>query len=148
MLDGEYWFPNAMIAGRLTTIIFVALGAMHLYWALGGKAGKGSVIPTRDGEPVLCPGAIGTLLVAGALFIMATLLAIRSGWIAANPLFFLSGVATWLICALFGLRAVGDFRYIGFFKSVRDSRFARLDTLIYSPICVVLALLAGWAALS
>jgi hypothetical protein len=138
----------AVIAGRLAAIILAALAALHVYWVLGGKAGKGSAIPTRDGEPVLRPGAIGTLLVAGALFIMATLLAIRTGWIASNPLFVLSSVATWLNCALFGLRAIGDFRYVGFFKSVRDTRFARLDTLIYSPICVLLALLAGWAALS
>jgi hypothetical protein len=36
-------------------------------------------------------------------------------------------------------RAVGDFRYVGFFKRVRDSRFATLDTRVYSPLCFVLA---------
>jgi hypothetical protein len=34
----------------------------------------------------------------------------------------------------------------GFFKKVRDSRFARLDTLAYSPLCACLALLTGIAA--
>ena len=38
------------------------------------------------------------------------------------------------------LRAVGDFRLVGFFKKITGSRFARLDTLVFSPLCVVLGL--------
>jgi hypothetical protein len=36
-------------------------------------------------------------------------------------------------------RAIGEFRYVGFFKRVRGSRFARLDTLLYSPLRLLLA---------
>jgi lipopolysaccharide/colanic/teichoic acid biosynthesis glycosyltransferase len=32
-------------------------------------------------------------------------------------------------------------RYVGFFKRMRDSRFARFDTLVYSPLCLFLACL-------
>ena len=137
-----------MIAGRLAVGILTALGAVHLYWAVGGKVGKGSAIPTRDGVPVLRPGTTGTLFVAGVLFAMAALLAVRTSWIPLNGFSDASRVATWFVSGVFGLRAVGDFRYIGFLKSVRDSRFARLDTLIYSPLCVLLALLSGLAAFS
>jgi hypothetical protein len=35
-------------------------------------------------------------------------------------------------------RAIGDSELMGFFKQVKDSRFARLDTWAYSPLCVVL----------
>jgi hypothetical protein len=138
----------AMIAGTLAAIILAALGAVHVYWALGGKVGKGSAIPTRDGVPVLCPGILGTLFVAGGLFAMAALLATRTGWFPLSAFSGATRAATWLVSAVFGLRAIGDFRYIGFLKSVRDSRFARLDTLIYSPLCVLLAVLSGLAALS
>jgi hypothetical protein len=55
-------------------------------------------------------------------------------------------VGAWLIAAVFALRAIGDFRYVGFFKRIRDSRFARLDTLAYSPLCACLALLVGISA--
>ena len=55
-------------------------------------------------------------------------------------------IAAWLIAAVFALRAIGDFRYVGFFKRVRGSKFARLDTLAYSPLCTALALLIGIAA--
>ena len=37
-------------------------------------------------------------------------------------------------------RSIGDFRYIGFFKRVRDTRFAKLDTRIYSPIALLLGI--------
>jgi hypothetical protein len=55
-------------------------------------------------------------------------------------------IAAWLIAAVFALRAIGDFRYVGFFKRIRDSKFARLDTLAYSPLCAALAVLIGIAA--
>jgi hypothetical protein len=47
-----------------------------------------------------------------------------------------------VLAIIFAARALGDFRFVGFTKSVRDSRFARLDTRVYSPLCVLLAALA------
>lgn len=37
------------------------------------------------------------------------------------------------------LRGVGEFRYVGLFKRVKGSRFARNDTRFYSPLCLMLA---------
>ena len=44
-------------------------------------------------------------------------------------------------------RAVGDFRYVGFFKRVRGSRFATLDSRYFSPLCLILGLGALWSVL-
>ena len=33
----------------------------------------------------------------------------------------------------------GNFRLVGFFKKVRGTRFATLDTRYYSPLCLFLA---------
>jgi hypothetical protein len=44
-------------------------------------------------------------------------------------------------------RAVGDFKYVGFSKRVRGTPFARLDTWIYSPLCLLLALGVALVAL-
>jgi len=44
-------------------------------------------------------------------------------------------------------RAIGDSELVGFFKKVGGSRFARLDTLLYSPLCLVLGaglLVVAW----
>jgi hypothetical protein len=48
---------------------------------------------------------------------------------------------------VFAVRAVGDFRYCGFFKRVKGTAFARKDTLIFSPLCTLLAALALWLSL-
>ncbi|MDF0673312.1 MAG: DUF3995 domain-containing protein [Nitrospira sp.] len=38
------------------------------------------------------------------------------------------------------LRAIGDFRLVGFWNRIRDTCFARLDTALYSPLCLALAI--------
>jgi len=116
-----------MIAGAAAASILSILGVMHLYWAGGGTIGKGATVPTAHGKPVLHPTPMLTVGVAIGLFAMAAMVAVRVG--------------LWLVAAVFLLRAVGDFRYVGFFKRMRDSRFAKFDSLFYSPLCVLLATL-------
>jgi Protein of unknown function (DUF3995) len=48
--------------------------------------------------------------------------------------------------AVFVVRSVGDFRPLGFFKRARGSRFARLDTFVYAPLCLILGLAALFVA--
>jgi hypothetical protein len=138
-----------MIAGATAIVILLLLAALHLYWAAGGEAGKAAAVPTAEGRAVIKPSALGTAMVAAGLCVIAALLALRIGWLKL-PGFagdhILVQIAAWLIAAVFALRAIGDFRYVGFFKRIRDSRFARLDTLAYSPLCAVLAVLIGIAA--
>ena len=38
------------------------------------------------------------------------------------------------------IRAIGDFKYVGFFKTVKDTPFADYDTKYYSPLCLFLGL--------
>jgi hypothetical protein len=140
-----------MIAGTTAIVILIVIAAIHFYWAAGGTAGKASAIPTSGGRPVLAPTPAMTLAVAVAILTMAAILALRVGWIAMPgwPHFsVLISLVTWPIAAVFALRAVGERRYVGFFKTVRDSRFARLDTLVYSPLCAALAGLCAVAAAS
>jgi len=47
--------------------------------------------------------------------------------------------STALVAVVFLDRAIGDFRYVGF-KQVRGSRFARLDTILFSPLQVIVFL--------
>jgi len=138
-----------MIAGAAAIPALLMLAGIHVYWAAGGKAGKGAAVPTANGRPVLKPSPLGTALVAVGLGVMAAIVALRIGWLNVPGL---PGggvavkIATWLIAAVFALRAVGDFRCVGFFKRIRGSAFARLDTAAYSPLCAGLALLIGIAA--
>lgn len=138
-----------MIAGAAAILILLALACVHVYWAAGGMAGKGAAIPTAQGRPVIKSSALGTVLVAAGLCAMAGWLALQIGWLDLPALpggRRLVKFGAWLIAAVFALRAVGDFRYVGFFKTIRESRFARLDTLAYSPLCACLVLLSGISA--
>ena len=138
-----------MIAGATAIVILLVLAAVHVYWAAGGKAGKATAIPTAQGRAVIKPSALSTAMVAAGLCVIAALLACRIGWLKLPGLAsdnIVVQIAAWLIAAVFALRTIGDFRYVGFFKRIRDTRFARLDTLAYSPLCAVLAVLSGIAA--
>lgn len=135
-----------MIA-KLLIAIFVLLGILHLYWAVGKRVGESAVVPSVDGEPPFQPSRWATVAVAMALFCAAALVAIRSGILSVPAPTFLAEIGCWGLVAVFGLRALGDFRYLGFFKRVTDTRFARADTLVYSPLCAVLAAMAAAVAI-
>ena len=40
---------------------------------------------------------------------------------------------------LFLMRAVGDFKYVGFFKSIRETSFAKMDSRFFSPLCLLIS---------
>jgi len=120
--------------------VFVVLALAHVYWAFGGRITWLAVVPEVKGRPAFTPSALATFVVAGALFACAGLIAATAGVLVVpvSP-----SVLTWLTFALalvLLLRAVGDFRLVGFFKRVRGTNFARLDTAVYSPLCLALSL--------
>jgi hypothetical protein len=46
------------------------------------------------------------------------------------------------------LRAVGDWKYVGFFRRASESAFAYWDLRLYSPLCLfiaVAALVLAWS---
>ncbi len=135
-----------MIAGAAAAVVLSLLAMIHVYWALGGPLGKSGTIPTRDGSQLFTPTRFTTFLVAFGLFVMSALNAAKIGWIAASEISKFVRAGLWLTAAIFLLRAVGDFRYVGFFKRHRESRFAKFDTLLYSPLCLLLACLVAISA--
>lgn len=121
-----------------------AIGALHIYWALGGTArtvGMGNaVVPEVGGRPAFAPGPVLTLAVAALLEIAAALVALQ------GKLFVIGGLPSTLIrvgalgvAVVLAARGVGDFRLVGLFKRVRGTRFARLDSRVYTPLCLALA---------
>ena len=117
-----------------------AIAIVHVYWAFGGRFGKRVAIPEQDGVPLLRPTMLGTLAIATALLAGACAVASRAGWLWPNLYPGAIALAIVALALIFAVRAVGDFRYVGFFKRVRGSRFAQMDSLCYSPLCVALSL--------
>ena len=134
-----------MIA-KILIAAFVVLGLIHLYWAAGGRIGRGSAIPQVGNKPSFLPGTIATIAVALALFGAAAVVALRSGVLPDPALVFLAMIGCWVLATTLALRAIGDFRLVGFFKRVRGTPFARADSLFYSPLCAVLAALVAVVA--
>ena len=110
----------------ITAAVFAFLALLHFYWALRGGGGTSAAIPEINGVPAFKPSKTGTVLVGMVLLGTAAVVLLDIGLL-------LAGAAAVLI-----LRAIGDFRLVGFFKRIRGSRFARLDTLLYSPLCLAL----------
>jgi hypothetical protein len=126
--------------------ILLALGSVHVYWALGGRSGSAAAVPEVSGRPAFQPSRPGTLAVAIALFVAAALIA-TAGRLLVDPFAApIVRVLTFCLGAVFLARSVGDFRLVGFFKRVQGSRFARLDTLVYAPLCLLLGLAAVFVA--
>ncbi len=130
-----------MFLGGVIILVLIVLAAVHVFWALGGRTGLRSAIPEgENGQLLFQPRCPVTLAVTFFLLLAAAIVAAQSGMIAPHRLGQLPRLATSLLAALFALRAIGDFRYVGFFKRIRRTRFAYLDSMLYSPLCALLAL--------
>jgi hypothetical protein len=123
--------------------------AFHLYWGFGGQYGRRVAVPQReDGTPLFVPTATATLAVAAVLTLILLVLAayemrinllLPSGSLRLGMVF---------LAVTFLARGLSWHPYIGLFKTVRTTDFARHDTLFYSPGCIATGLgflLLAWA---
>jgi len=128
------------IAASIALLFFV-LACIHFYWALFGLKNPALVLPKKTSEEkAKLPSAPLTALVGFGLLLFA--LVFLNEVVRLVDLSWLTHIQMG-IGILFLIRAIGDFKYVGFFKTVKDSQFSRSDTLYYSPLCLLLALLIG-----
>jgi hypothetical protein len=121
-----------------STLLFLA--GLHIYWAAGGSWGSRNAIPEIDGKPTFVPSLLSTVAVALALTAAAAIALLR-GFVLFSS--FPGSPAHWATIAIgfvFLLRAIGEFRLVGFFKRVRSTSFATWDTWLFSPLCLLIAL--------
>ena len=136
------------VAALIASALLAFLGAVHLYWAAGGSLGRDAAVPLRDGVPVIAPGPVGTALVGVALLAISALVAAAAGLVEAPLPAPLIRTGSGAVALVFAARAIGDFRYVGFSNRVHGSPFARRDTYLYLPLCLLLAALAAVVALA
>ena len=125
--------------------IFISIAAIHFYWAFGGSKWTNLVIPTRSDSPkipLFKPRIIETLIVAIGFLVFAWIIGAK---VQLVPLLWLS--QTYVTYGIFGIaliflvRAIGEFRYVGFFKSITNTSFGQMDTRYYSPLCLFIAVI-------
>lgn len=123
--------------------IFTGIALIHVYWGVGGKWGADAVIPsTVDGKKLMAPRAFECFAVAFAFVVLIGFVVLKAQLVSLLVL------PTWLrayglviISLIFLIRAIGEFKYVGFFKKVKSTLFARMDTRFYSPLCAFIALI-------
>ena len=127
-------------------LAFLGLAVWHFYMALVVASGVTGAVPSVEGKPLFVPTRTATAGVGVVLLLFAVLVGGTARLVSVGlP----AVVLPWLSYALaVGLlaRAIGEFRYVGFFKRVRGTKFARRDTLLYSPLCLLLAVAVALVA--
>jgi hypothetical protein len=137
---------NSLLFAIPLVSILGALSLLHAYWALGGRWGSAYTVPTVGGRRIFDPSPQATWVVCALLAFAAILVIGKAKWIGLSPMPALFQAGVWGLSLVFVLRAIGNLRTFGFFKSVTGTPFATRDTWLYSPLCLLLALLAAGLA--
>jgi hypothetical protein len=133
------WLPSPVFVtlALLAAALAAGVACLHLYWAFVGTAKSSSAVPSLpNGQPLFSPGPLACVAVAVAIASLAAVLL----WAVILPPAVAWPVRSVLTLALLVLtaRAVGDGRFIGFSKRVRDTAFGRADDALYTPAVVLL----------
>lgn len=133
--------------GILLAVIFATISLFHFYWGAGGTFGSGVAVPTlatpgRGPVRAFEPSSGGTILVAFAFVLAIAVILGRLRFLGDIIPRWVFRWGTGGIALIFFLRAVGEFRLVGFFKKVSDTPFAHWDTWLFSPLCLLISLIA------
>ena len=103
----------------LLAAFFFGTCLLHVAWAFGLHWGASAALPESQGRPAYTPSRAATLLVAAALGVAGLLVLVHSGVLPTPISPRWTRILLWVASAVFALRAIGDFRLVGFFKKVR-----------------------------
>ncbi|HDR7277524.1 TPA: DUF3995 domain-containing protein [Bacillus paranthracis] len=129
-----------LIITYISVYILFLVSFLHVYWAFGGKWATNSVIPTKAGEKAFTPGTGMTLFIALLLSMAAIILLQQTNIIHFAFPNIIVQMGSWVCMVVFFIRVIGEFHYFGIFKRKKDTRFARMDTVLFIPLCAFLSL--------
>ena len=130
-----------MILSILLSILLIGLGLIHFNWVVGGNFGFSESLPTKEnGERVLNPKKIDSAIVGIGLTAFGFFYLLKSGVIEFIIPGWIMAYGSWIIPIIFLLRAIGEFKYVGFFKKIKKTEFGKLDTKFFSPLCLIIGI--------
>ncbi len=141
----------SVAAGSLAAAAFLAIAALHAYWALGG------FWPGRDAESLArlvvggppgmrFPGRVATWAVVAVLAGGAAVVLAAAGVMAVPAPPALVRGAALLGAAVLLIRGLEGLVDVRLRPDTVGSPFARLNVILYSPLCLLLALLTALGA--
>ena len=128
--------------GLINAFFFLSLSVIHFYWAFGGEWALKNALPQNEkGEKLLNPKKFDTIVVGFGLLLFSVFYVIASGLVDYSLPEWVMKYGGWGISIIFVLRAVGDFKYVGFSKKLKNTEFAIKDSKFYSPLCLILGII-------
>lgn len=128
-----------LIVITISACLLVGISLLHVYWAFGGTWGIKAAIPTDSEKKVFTPSTGMTLLVGILLSMAALLLLLQANILSPFIPQTIIQIGSWVCMLVFGFRVIGEFHYFGVFKRKKDTYFARMDTLLFIPLCAFLS---------
>lgn len=128
-----------MFASIVLIIISLSIAITHIYWGMGGRGGEVAIPKDTKGTPLFKASPLACYVVAICFILLAAYVYTYIEGTYMPP--FIKYNLKYVVTALFVLRAIGDFKYVGFFKRVRGTNFAKWDNYLFSPLCLVIAYL-------
>ncbi|PEO08341.1 hypothetical protein CN562_25510 [Bacillus wiedmannii] len=129
-----------LIITYISVCILFLVSFLHVYWAFGGKWATNSVIPTKAGEKAFIPSVGMTLFIALLLSTAAIILLQQKNLVYFAFHNIIVRMGSWVCMIVFFIRVIGEFRYFGIFKREKDTHFAKMDTVLFIPLCAFLSL--------
>ncbi|MDH5720457.1 MAG: DUF3995 domain-containing protein [Spirochaetia bacterium] len=121
-----------MILKIYLAIVFTFIAGFHIYWAFGGKKGISAAIPESEQRPLFKPEFGGTIFIA-LIFLIGIILVILD--IFEIEYISIQRYLYEFISIVFFIRVIGEFKYVGIFKEIRKTKFAKYDNLFFIPLC-------------
>lgn len=138
-----------MILSLLLSLILIGLAIIHFSWVFGGTFCFAQSIPTKEnGGRLFNPKKIDSAVVGIVLTLFGIFYILKSGIFEVYPPEWLMKYGSWVIPSLFILRAIGEFKYVGFFKTIKNTAFAKVDSKIFSPLCLLIGILGVVVSIS
>lgn len=130
-----------IILGLFLFSIFFLISMIHFYWGIGGSWAISSTIPTTMAdEKVINPKLPSCFLVGSGFFIIGLFILIKAGLVFLKLPNWILNYGLWIISSLFILRAIGEFKYVGLFKKIQTTKFAKTDSKYFTPFCLLLGI--------
>jgi len=130
------------VFGIILIVLFVLLSLLHFYWVFGGKKGLDKALPTdNNGNKVFNPGKIETSIVGFGLLLFALYYFLKVGNLKTELPRVILDYSGWIISSVFILRTIGDFKYVGFFKKIKNTEFGRFDTKYFTLLSLIIGIL-------
>jgi glucan phosphoethanolaminetransferase (alkaline phosphatase superfamily) len=125
----------------ILVIVYAVIALIHFYWLFGEKWLDKALPTDENGKRVLNPRKFETIIVTLGLLLFAFYYLLKIELFEVEVPKLITKYSGWIISTIFIIRAIGDFKYVGFFKKIKNTKFAEFDTKYFTFISLIIGLI-------